>query len=264
LSTEKMLKTLSYLLGLSTFLLLSSTPSLLAQPTSSPADQGGSGDPPPRTAGTGSRGDGSCEIDDPNSPEPQSALTAIVPQPNILSTQQERVNLYFFIPPETSQPAFLEIIDRQTKELVFEQEFELKNENSIARLVLPDTIQLSVEPPVDRLYQWNLQIYCVADSAADNEPILHLSGWIHWLVPDPAATEPTMLWHENMESWLMEREAQPQSAWRQRLAAEGLEQYADLDIHTYVLGLDSASSDSTQIKPEADTDHETQTDNRGN
>ncbi|MEM8641311.1 MAG: DUF928 domain-containing protein [Cyanobacteria bacterium P01_G01_bin.54] len=230
-----MLKNLAYLLGLSTLLVLNSTAPLFAQPDSAPESQGGSGGTAPRTAGSGSRGPGSCDENHFESSEQQPALTAIVPKTGILSTQHDQVNLYFFIPPQTAQPALLEIVDQQAKTIVFAQEFELTTENTVARIVVPNTVQFLATAPSELRYKWTLQIYCETSSTTvDNEVLVTLSGWIHRLETNVALEVPAELWSDKLESWFAQRETDP-DIWRQGLALEGLEQYANLEVQTYDL-----------------------------
>lgn len=226
----------SSLLGLSLFLGFSLTSPLLAQTRSSPASQGGSGESPPQTASGGTReggAGGSCAASTED--ENQPGLTPIIPQNQIITTEQERVNLYVYIPPESNALAsleVLEIIDAKTEkqEAIFDTEFELKTANTIARLVLPESIQLSPMPTAQNSYYWRLSIYCDPDGVA----IIYTEGWIHHLESGDAAVVPR-LWHEALEIWFAERETNPE-AWQQGLAAENLGEYADRAVETYVLG----------------------------
>ncbi|NEO87171.1 MAG: DUF928 domain-containing protein [Spirulina sp. SIO3F2] len=225
---------LSSLLGLSLLCLLNSTSPLLAQTTSSPASQGGSGEAPPQTASGGTReggSGGSCAASTED--ENQLELTPITPQNQIISTEQERVNLYIYIPPETNKYAALEvlkIIDSETQAAIFDSDFELKTADTIARLVLPESVQLSPTPTVENSYYWRLSVYCEPSSDA----AIYVGGWIHRLEPGDAAITPRP-WHEELEAWFAERETNPE-AWQQGLAAGNLEKYADRPVETYILG----------------------------
>lgn len=236
----------SSLLGLSLLFLLNSTSLLLAnEPTSSPASQGGTGEETPRTAGTGSRNPGpggycSASTDDGN----QLELTPIIPQGQIIYTKKERVNLYVYIPPispESNALASLEIleaIDSKTEiqEVVFDVEFGLKTGDTIARLVLPESVQFLPESN----YTWKLLVYCDPSSDAT----IYVEGQIHRLESGDAAVTPR-LWHEDLEDWWAEHETNPE-AWRQSLAAENLGEYAERTVETYSFeNPDTSNSEST-------------------
>lgn len=221
------------LLSLSATLLLTSTPPLLAQPTSSPATQGGSSDPAPPTQGTGSRGyGGSCaKLPDDANPAEEPSLTALIPATKVILTEQERVNVYAYIPPESDRLAAFEMIDLQTGEVMVAEEFELTAADTVARFVLPDTVQLPATKGFENRYEWSLFIYC--DVAVNPDDVIYVEGWIHRLEPGHAAESP-ILWHEAIESWFAEREANP-TAWQDGLTRYGFGKYRDRDIQTYTL-----------------------------
>lgn len=217
---------LSPLLGLSLFCLINMATPLFAKPSSSPGSQGGSGDPPPQTAGPGTRDPdsiASCAV--PTGAENQPELTPIVPQNQIISTEQEQVNLYVYIPPETNQPAALEVLDLKTQAVIFEQDFDLQTADTIARLVLPNSMQLM--PTAETRYAWRLAVYCDPDSDAE----IFVDGQIHRLETGDVASR---LWHEDLEAWFIQRQTVP-SAWQQGLIAENLGNYADHVVETYFL-----------------------------
>lgn len=226
--------TLLPFLGLSATLLLNSAMPLLAQPTSAPSSQGGSSDPAPPTVGTGSRGmGGSCAATPQDAKlAEQPALTPLIPETKVILTEQERVNVYAYIPPESDRVAVFEMVDLQTSETMVSHEFELTAADSVARLVLPETVQLPATKGFANRYEWTLFIYCDVDVNPDD--VIYVEGWIHRLEPGHASETP-ILWHEAIESWLTERAVNP-ALWQNSLTAHGFGEYADREIQTYHLG----------------------------
>lgn len=218
-----MLCRLSFLLGLSFLFCFSTTSPVIAGSTSFPStgNSGNSGSRCPQQIG-------SCAT--PSDVENPLILTPIVPQNQIINTEKEQVNLYVYIPPQTNKLAFLEVVDMDSGELVFEQEFDLKTADTIARLVLPESVQLLPASLNESRYHWQLWIYC----DPMNTPSVFAEGWINRWDASDAASRPR-LWHEELEAWFAERETNPE-AWQQGLAAENLGDYADRPVETYFLG----------------------------
>ncbi|NEO85634.1 MAG: DUF928 domain-containing protein [Spirulina sp. SIO3F2] len=227
-----MLRRLSCFTGLSSLVCFTFLPTQPAAGCkSTPTFSNKADDPKPHNVGSQVRCGGSlasCAL--PTDGEELLYLTSLVPQNQIISTGQERVNFYIYIPPETNKLAVLEVLDIPNGEEIFEQEFELKTDDTIVRLVLPESVQLLSTPMAERLYWWRLSIYC--DPNTDDT--VSVEGWIHRLNSDDAATTPR-LWHEDLEAWFAERETNPK-AWQQGLAEENLGAYADRAVETYVLG----------------------------
>ncbi|NEO87169.1 MAG: DUF928 domain-containing protein [Spirulina sp. SIO3F2] len=235
-----MLSKLSSLLGLSLLLCFSFTTSLLAKPRSAPTSQDASGEPVHRTVGGGTRNEDSfppednnqegeaCSSSSQSSTPTQALVTPLVPQNNIILTQQERVNLYIYVPPTiTNKTAMLEIVDLSSQEIVFIEFLEFESTEVIARLVLPNTIALATTQPSEQRYQWRLSSYCSQQTTAQ----LLAEGWINRL--DLNSDSNSVLWHENLELWFAQRDEDP-DVWLEGLATEALEHYANYPVQTYV------------------------------
>ncbi|MEM8641162.1 MAG: DUF928 domain-containing protein [Cyanobacteria bacterium P01_G01_bin.54] len=228
-----------YFLGLFLCILLSANPAF-AKPSSTPNSQGASGQPVSRTAGGGTRtGEVSpldnnpqdtCIASSDSSTQTQAQVRPLVPQNNVILTQQERVDLYVYVPLAImNQTAMLEIVDHNSQATLFMELFQFQNAEAIAHLVLPDTFTLETSPPSAQRYQWRLYIYCGNNSMAQ----LLVEGWINRLDSNPDLS--LELWHENLELWFAQREENPH-IWQQGLATEALEQYADYPVQTYRFG----------------------------
>jgi hypothetical protein len=218
-------------LGLSVVLLMSQTTVLFAQPSTPVPGQ--NRNPPERTAGAGSRG---CP-GDPNAEQTSLPLTAITPENNIIYTERDRANVYVYIPPEhQGRQAYFQLVDLNSEELIFRSEpFEVTTTGAIARLVLPENVQLDALPLQDEILGYNWGLYIICPQASANAPRfeIHTQGWIY---PLNAAdvTSSTRLWHEQIETWLTERDANP-TAWEQGLAVEALDDFVALPVETYRL-----------------------------
>ncbi|NEO87941.1 MAG: DUF928 domain-containing protein [Spirulina sp. SIO3F2] len=220
---------------------------MFAKPRSTPGSQDASGEPVTQTVGGGTRNDplfpseNSNPTEDFQAPLPQPSaqaeppLTPLVPQNNIILTQQERVNLYVYVPPTiVNKTAVLEIVDLNSQETVFMEFFEFESTETITRLVLPNTITFETTHPSDQRYQWRLYAYFAQHSTAQ----LLTEGWINRV--EPSQESSSVLWHENLELWFAQREDSP-TVWQQGLATETLERYADYPVQTYMFGVSEHS-----------------------
>ena len=195
-----------YRIGFSALLLLSSTTPLLAKPTTEPS---GDREPPPRTAGAGSRGPcgGSrcfpdilyCGNAEPENP---GSISTVVFAPLVsypygegedakrykqytIYTQAERPSIYVYIPKNTKNRAMFELNDSEGNLIFYSGLFDLEQSGVITRLMLPETISLSVPDAAGTWYEWYLYISC---HSKDSEwpTSIEISGYIDWLAtPEP-------------------------------------------------------------------------------
>ncbi|MGK7926521.1 MAG: DUF928 domain-containing protein [Spirulina sp.] len=192
-----------YRMGLSALLLLSSTTPLLAKPTVEPS---GDREPPPRTAGAGSRDGGSRRFPDilycgDSEPENSGSISKVFALPvsypygegeeeksyeqYTIYTQAERPSIYVYIPKNTKNRAMFELNDSEGNLIFYSGLFNLEQSGVITRLMLPETISLSVPDDAGAWYEWYLYISCHSEDS-DWPTSIEISGYIDWLAtPKP-------------------------------------------------------------------------------
>ncbi|NEO83628.1 MAG: DUF928 domain-containing protein [Spirulina sp. SIO3F2] len=191
-----------YHMGLPALLLLGSTTPLLAQP----AEPSGDRDSPSRTVGGGSRDGGShpfpdilyCGDSEPeNSDNISTVFAPLVSythgegeeeesyQKYTIYTQSERPNIYIHIPKNTKNRALFELHDSEGNSIFFSGLFDLEQSGVITRLILPETISLSVPDVAGAWYEWFLYISCHSEDP-ERPTSIEISGYIDWLAtPEP-------------------------------------------------------------------------------
>lgn len=201
-----------------------------AQPTSTPSG----GDP---KEALGSRGGGSRGLCDGLAVSETSvwhSLIALTPRAdNVISAPLDQTNLYVYTPgfvgEANKSAAFVQIVDMDTGDLVLEtQVFDLESNNAIARLVLPDALNLT--PTETERYFWQLIVVCDPE---DEEQDLFVEGWLQPVAPGDTVDA---TWHEQMERWFAQRDTNA-TPWVEGLTAVGLGALAELPVQTYELSL---------------------------
>lgn len=209
----------------------------LAQPKTKPS--GSDSSVPISSRGGGSRG--LCDGLGFDENSAWHSLIAITPDANNVVTMPiDQANLYVYVPgfvgEEMGATAFVQVVDTETMDLdarqgiiTKSQRFQINTNNTIARLVLPGSLNLTstTENSEIQRYFWQLIIICDPnDELADR----YIEGWLQPIV----ATNALETWHGRMEDWFEQRVVNP-SLWVDGLTAIGLGELAELDVQTYAL-----------------------------
>ncbi|NEO86870.1 MAG: DUF928 domain-containing protein [Spirulina sp. SIO3F2] len=229
---------LGFALSLSVVLCTSQISTSFAQPASKPS--GGEQSEPLSSRGGGSRR--LCDGAELSEASAWSSLIALTPKAdNVITTPPDQTSLYVYVPgsegEETVPLAFVQIADMETEKIILQSQiFALNSNNAIVRLLLPDTLNLTLttELSATQRYFWQLTILCDLE---DEEADRYIEGWLQPL--DTAnALEPT--WHEQLEDWFDQQDNHNNPApWIEGLSAVGLGELSDLPVQTYELLLET-------------------------
>ncbi|NJO21450.1 MAG: DUF928 domain-containing protein, partial [Spirulinaceae cyanobacterium RM2_2_10] len=173
-------------------------------------------------------------------------ITSLDPGQAMPLTVSEHPTFFWHVPADAAPQIRFVLVDAADEtNVVYETYMATPAEDSIVSLTLPAAQEKALE--VGKMYHWYLVAVCDASNPRDG---IALDGWIERIEPSEslvaslkagsARQQPTVyaeagIWHEAIEGFVAQRQANPADAvlaqqWQEFLASVGLEAYENAPV----------------------------------